>query len=122
MLELYLIGVCDSLNILSIVLSSACGLLCVIFGIMYCCSYESPNYGDEEINTLARKVIKYAFPWFIIFTILIVLVPSKDEALEIIGIGTIIDYVQSNNTLQQIPDKCIDALDLYISEFTNLKK
>jgi hypothetical protein len=122
MLELYLISVCDSLNILSIILSSTCGLLCGIFGILYCCSYESSNYGDEEVNTLAKKVIKYAFPGFIVFTLLAVFVPSKSEALEIIGIGTIVDYVQSNNTLQQIPDKCINALDLYISEFTNPKK
>ena len=122
MLELYLISVFGSLNTLSIVFSSACGLLCVIFGILYCCSYESSNYGDEEINTLAKKVIKYVFPGFIVFTLLAVFVPSKSEALEIIGIGTIIDYVQSNNTLQQIPDKCINALDLYISEFTDFKK
>ena len=122
MLELYLISICDSLNILSIVLSSICGGLCFISGVVYCWSYKSPNCDDENVNTLARKVIKYAFLWFIVFTILAVLVPSKDEALEIIGIGTIIDYVQSNNTLQQIPDKCINALDLYISEFTNLKK
>lgn len=122
MLELYLINICESLKVLSIVLSSFCGLVCIIFGISYCCTYEAPSYGDQEINALARKIIKYTFPWFIVFTLLAVFVPFKSEALEIIGIGTIIDYVQSNNTLQQIPDKCINALDLYISEFTNLKK
>lgn len=122
MLELYLISVCDSLNILSIVLSSTCGLLCGIFGILYCYTYDLSNYGDEKINTLSKKVIKYAFLCFVVFILLAIFVPSKSEALEIIGIGTIIDYVQSNNTLQQIPDKCINALDLYISEFTDFKK
>lgn len=122
MLELYLISICGSLKVLSIVLSSFCGLLFIIFGISYCCTYDSDICNDKEYNNLAKKVIKYIFPWFIVFTLLAVFVPFKSEMLEIIGIGTIIDYVQSNNTLQQIPDKCINALDLYISEFTNLKK
>ena len=122
MLELYLINICGSLKVLSIVLSSFCGLLCIIFGISYCSTYDSDIGYDKDYNILAKKVIKYTFPWFIVFTLLAVVVPFKSEMLEIIGIGTIIDYVSSNNTLQQIPDKCINALDLYISEFTDFKK
>lgn len=114
MLELYLVSVCGSLKILSIVFSVFCGLLCIIFGISYCCTYDSNNYSNKEWSTFAKKVIKYSFPWFIVFTFLAVFIPFKNEMLEIIGIGTIIDYVQSNDTLQQIPDKCIKALNLYI--------
>ena len=36
----------------------------------------------------------------------------------IYGVGTTIDYVKQNNTLQQIPDKCINALDAWVESLT----
>ena len=36
----------------------------------------------------------------------------------IYGVGTTIDYVKQNNTLQQIQDKCINALDAWVDSLT----
>ena len=36
----------------------------------------------------------------------------------IYGVGTTIDYVKQNNTLQQIPDQCINALDAWVESLT----
>ena len=35
----------------------------------------------------------------------------KNDALLIYGVGGTIDYVKSNKTAKQLPDKCIKALD-----------
>ena len=35
---------------------------------------------------------------------------------EIFGIGTVIDYVQSNDNVKKIPDKCIEAVNLWLDE------
>ena len=37
----------------------------------------------------------------------------------IYGIGGTIDYIKSNDTAKQIPDKCINALDKFIDEYVN---
>ena len=32
----------------------------------------------------------------------------------IFGIGGTVDYIQDNEKLQQLPDKCVEALDLWV--------
>ena len=48
-------------------------------------------------------------------------VPKTSEALLIYGVGTTIDYVDSNETIKQLPDKAIDALDKYLDSLNKDK-
>lgn len=34
--------------------------------------------------------------------------------LLIYGVGTTLDYLQDNEKVQQLPDKCVDALDAWV--------
>lgn len=60
------------------------------------------------------KLFKYCFPATIIVTLLFIFTPTTKEALMIWGVGGTIDYVKSNDTAKQLPDKCIEALDKWI--------
>lgn len=44
----------------------------------------------------------------------LVFVPKTNEALLIYGVGTTIDYVDNNETIKQLPDKAVQALDKYL--------
>ena len=44
--------------------------------------------------------------------------PTTNEALLIYGVGGTIDYIKSNYTAKQIPDKCVKALDKYLDKLT----
>ena len=46
-----------------------------------------------------------------------VFVPKTNEALLIYGVGTTIDYVDNNETIKQLPDKAVQALDKYLDSF-----
>lgn len=46
-------------------------------------------------------------------------IPTTNQALLIYGVGGTIDYIKSNDTAKQLPDKCVKALDKYLD---NLKK
>ena len=35
----------------------------------------------------------------------------------IYGVGGTLDYVQSNEKIQQLPDKVVDAIDLFIEDY-----
>ena len=41
-------------------------------------------------------------------------IPTTNEALMIYGVGGTIDYIKSNGTAKQIPDKCVKALDKWV--------
>lgn len=49
--------------------------------------------------------------------IALVLTPSTKDAFMIWGVGGTIDYIKSNETAKQLPDKCIQALDKFVDEY-----
>ena len=59
---------------------------------------------------------------FIFVTIIACLInffiQTTSEELMVYGIGGTIDYIKSNKTAKQLPDKCIKALDKYLDNLT----
>lgn len=45
-------------------------------------------------------------------------IPTTNQALLIYGVGGTIDYIKSNGTAKQLPDKCVKALDKYLDNLT----
>ena len=45
-------------------------------------------------------------------------IPTTNEALLIYGVGGTIDYIKSNDTAKQLPDKCVKSLDKYLDNLT----
>ena len=41
-------------------------------------------------------------------------IPTTSEGLLIYGVGTTIDYIDNNDTIKQLPDKAVQALDKYL--------
>ena len=44
--------------------------------------------------------------------------PTTNDALLIYGVGGTIEYIKSNDTAKQLPDKCVKALDKYLDNLT----
>ena len=81
--------------------------------------YESCGYeADKRWAEFSSKLFKISLPCFFVFCISSILTPTTNEAMLIYSVGTTIDYVKQNNTLQQIPDKCINALDAWVDSLT----
>ena len=73
---------------------------------------------DDEDDNACFKRIKKCFITAVVAVVLsgigLVFVPKTNEALLIYGVGTTIDYVDSNETIKQLPDKAVQALDKYL--------
>lgn len=72
-------------------------------------------------NKDAHDCFKYVKKYFITAVVAVILsgiglvfVPKTNEALLIYGVGTTIDYVDNNETIKQLPDKAVQALDKYL--------
>ena len=44
-------------------------------------------------------------------------IPSTKEMFLIYGVGGTIDYIKTNDTAKQLPDKCIKALDRFADKY-----
>lgn len=118
---LYWITVIGSLSKILIVLIGF-GALSLIMWVISSANIKYYNddkcYEDEKRVWLEIK--KFTKPISIIGILslfLICFVPSTKEALLIYGVGETLDYLKSNKTAKEIPDKAIIALDKYLDSF-----
>lgn len=72
---------------------------------------------DKTWDDIKRWVKMSAFAGCVSILAL-VFVPSTDAALLIWGVGGTIDYIQDSDKLRELPDKCVEALDLWIESIT----
>lgn len=83
-------------------------ILTLFFSIGYFATYDE----DEQKVLRKRAIICGSIGLFLI--IAQAFIPTTKQALIIYGVGGTIDYVKSNDTAKQLPDKAILALDKYL--------
>ena len=116
MLELYFIsriGVIHGIFIAATVISIMTAIFCYIFSV------TTDDWSGKDIcnESQKSKLRKFANKMFVVFGISVLITaitPTKEEAYFIYGVGSTIDYIQSNPKAKQLPDKCIDALNRWV--------
>lgn len=125
--ELYWISVLGNLEVVAIVLSVLLGVMTIFLGACYQDSLEDvESYHTQVFKESAIKTKKEIFKFFKITLVsfvccllITVFIPSKKELYLIYGVGTTIDYLKSNDTAKQLPDKAIKALDKWLDDKSN---
>lgn len=109
-------GVCVFMTVTLMISAVASALFVVAYFI------ERPDAGEEDMSNIPGKMLKIFIPIFLLSAVARVFIPSTNEALMIWGIGGTIDYIKGNEKIKQIPDKCIDALDMWVNRLTEKEK
>lgn len=78
--------------------------------------YIDNNVKHSKLITLIGSIT------IVISIIGIVFIPTTKDTLLILGVGKSIDYLISNETAKQLPDKCIEALNVWVDSFTEENK
>ena len=115
--------ICNFLTAVAVV-SFLISAFIVVFVV--CNRIEANNYekGGENWNYYMQrfKMFLSYFKRFIFVTIVAcfinLFIPTTNEALMIYGVGGTIDYVKSNETAKQLPDKYIKALNKWAENLT----
>ena len=79
---------------------------------------------EQHIET-SKMCLYFAKRCAVVFCVSIfinIFTPTTNEALLIYGVGGTIDYIKSNDTAKQLPDKCIKALDKWVENLNEEKK
>lgn len=112
--EIYWITRLDAINAVLGISMSVLGFILVACLIASVISFVE---SDEDIHKSSLKAVKKTIAPFILSMLLFILIPTKKDALLIWGVGGTIDYIKSNETAKQLPDKCIQALDKFVDEY-----
>ena len=79
---------------------------------------EDDFKNDSKFKNMVIKCAAYiSIPIF-----LLVFIPSKRDMLMIIGIGGTIEYLKSNDTAKELPDKVIMAIDKLLDDTIEKEK
>ena len=120
MKEIYWIQRLDGLNTLFEIMIILGIVALVVLGlavfIMWMDAYDET---DCEIIEKPKRRLPLAIITLAVGALGTIFVPTTNEALMIFGIGGTIDYIQDNEKLQQLPDKCVEALDLWVESLTD---
>lgn len=105
----------------------ACAMVFLIISAIATCFFTiciimSMAEENEEILNTSKKSLKYSIPMLVICLLIKIFVPTTNEALLIYGVGGTIDYIKSNPTAKQLPDKCVNALDKWVDSWSNEEK
>jgi hypothetical protein len=74
---------------------------------------------DKKTSRLGVKGMIFSSCFVLTTLVVRTFIPTTNEALIIYGVGNTIDYVKSNDTAKQLPDKAIEALDKYLDSLNN---
>lgn len=116
MWELYLIsriGVIHGLAIALSFISIVTAIICYILSVTRD-DWSGEDIFDEWQKSILKKFGNKMFVVFGFSVFVATITPTKEEAYFIYGVGSTIDYIQSNPKAKQIPDKCIDALNKWV--------
>ena len=108
--EIYWITRLDAIQTLAIIAIFILGALIYLFILNWFMEDDFEN--DSKFKNMAIKCAAYiSIPIF-----LLVFIPSKRDMLMIIGIGGTIEYLKSNDTAKELPDKVIMAIDKLLDD------
>lgn len=120
-------AICGFLTIISVL---GVAISSVLFVIAMCNKGDANLYAEGEKHWKKSMknyqiLMRYFKRYTIVTLVLIVInifIPTKNDALLIYGVGGTIDYIKSNDTAKQLPDKCIKALDKWVDSLNEDNK
>ena len=72
------------------------------------------DIAHDGVGEKNRMFFKRSAVTLAISIIGIVFIPTEKDMLLIYGVGTTLDYLQDNEKVQELPDKCVEALDAWV--------
>lgn len=92
--------------------------LIIILGMLFVLAASEGDVIDDEDSAHAFfKWLKRFVVCDVIAAMANIFIPTTKELLYIYGIGGTIDYIRTNDTTKQLPDKCIKALDRFADKY-----
>lgn len=116
MSEIYWITVLGNLQTVAFItfaIATGIAIICACILIAVIAIYDA-----DEIDTITeRKIKKITVSSSIVGFIMLmvaIFIPSKQDMYLIYGAGNVIDYCQDNPKVKELPDKAVEALNIWL--------
>lgn len=110
--EIYWITVLGNVSMLLAIL---CGLFCLYTIITLIASLADAYEPIDFVENINKFKLKLIIPLCVILGFAICFVPNEKQLYMIFGVGSVIDYMQDSETVKELPDKVVNALDVWVN-------
>lgn len=115
MLEVYLITRLTALNGFFFAVAMITGVIAIVCVVAYGMHSIDSDYGYyKESQITLKKWVRNCTITCVASTLFNIFTPTTKDAMIIYGIGTTVDFLQENENVQQLPDKCVKALNDWV--------
>jgi hypothetical protein len=115
MLEVYLITRLTALNVFFFAVAIITGTIAIVCAIVYGINYMDGYYVDrDKLQIALKKWVRNCTITCVAATLFNIFTPTTKDAMLIYGVGTTVDFLQENENVQQLPDKCVKALNDWV--------
>ena len=117
--EFYWITRLDSIDTLLTVFGVIAVIILIIGLIAFGVTYDDDNFdsddeGVQKMRKYFKRMIIISLIVFISVSTINTFIPSTKDAYIIYGVGGTFDYLKTNETAKQLPDKVVLAIDSYL--------
>jgi cytochrome bd-type quinol oxidase subunit 2 len=117
--EFYWITRLDSIDKLLVAFAVIAAIVLIVGLIGFGVTYDDDEFDsdDESIKKMRNYFKKTAVVSLIVFisvSTINTFIPSTKDAYIIYGVGGTFDYLKTNETAKQLPDKVVMAIDSYL--------
>lgn len=118
---IYWITRLDGIIAVSVIISimffaAAVALIVYYFSEIECYSIYDKDEDDIKTAKRCRRAIYGSVFGMFLFMLIAVFVPTTKDAIIIYGCGSILEYIEQNDKIQEMPDRLVNITDKYISE------
>lgn len=119
----YLLLILDKVSMLAhtcLIFSTIAFIVALIFHIVASCE-DGNGRNDFSVNqkNTIKKIKTIALRILIPAAIVLTFIPNSKQAAIIFTAGGAIEYVQGNDKIKELPDKAVECLDKFVSEYLN---
>lgn len=114
--EIYWMTRLDSLKTLLGFIIAITVVFAIIGVTIMIATYSRDYESEKKAFKIGKQLTTILGSIALTFGIINCFIPSTQDAYMIYGVGGTIDYVKSNETAKQLPDKCLQALDKYLTD------
>lgn len=117
--EFYWITRLDSIDKLLVAFAVIAAIVLIVgligFGVTYDDDeFDSDDEGIKKMRNYFKKTAIISLIVFIAVSTINTFIPSTKDAYVIYGVGGTFDYLKTNETAKQLPDKVVMAIDSYL--------
>ena len=109
---LYLIEFADSIGLVFLILTILSAVAMIIMAIVTAMYAEE----NEALKDYYAKLLMKSMYMFAICLLIFAFIPRTSSLYKIIGIGSVLEYVNNNEEAKQLPDNAIKAINYYLEQ------